>query len=72
MLSDLRFQYDQRVPHRDRCVDDVVVARRLEIVIFVAVVNRVALVDDFREHRLPVRVDPDVLAAAASAVVPSG
>ncbi|XP_074573394.1 uncharacterized protein LOC141829782 [Curcuma longa] len=60
----------QRRPHRRRTVHHVVGAGRLEVVIVVAPIHRVALVHHLRHHAPPVPVDPDHLVAAPAAVVP--
>ncbi|RRT60451.1 hypothetical protein B296_00010195 [Ensete ventricosum] len=46
--------------------------RRLAVVLFVAAVHRVALADNFGQHRSAIGVDPDALAAPAAVVVPAG
>lgn len=61
----------ERLPHRRRAVDDVVRARRLEVVLGVAAVHRVALVDDPGQRGPAVAGgDADHAVAPAGAVEP--
>ena len=60
----------QGVPDRRRGVDDVVVARRLEVVLVVAAVHRVALVHHLGVHGVAIRRDLDAVAAARHVAEP--
>lgn len=70
VVSYLGLRNSQCLPHRRRCIHDVVRTRRLAIMIGVASADGVTLIHDFGQHGISVSVDLDVLQASASTTVP--
>ncbi|RRT70547.1 hypothetical protein B296_00022398 [Ensete ventricosum] len=65
-------RYAQCVPHRRRCIDNVVGTWWRVVLLGFTDVDGAALVDDLRQHGPPVGADSNVPVAPAAAVEPSG